>query len=134
MVLNGAHSDRTGERRWHVAAPAICAGTALALAGQSSSPVLVVVFFTIAFAGVQSMSGPFWAIPSGLLSTGSAAAGIALVNSVGNLGSGLGPYLIGWIRTATGSFAAGLLVVAAILCFGGMLIAWLPLAQRSSSS
>jgi ACS family tartrate transporter-like MFS transporter len=133
MILNGAHSDRTGERRWHVAAPAIVASVALALAGQSFSPILVVFFFTIAFAGVQAMSGPFWAIPSGLLSSASAAAGIALVNSVGNLGSGLGPYLIGWIRTTTGSFAAGLLVVATILCLGGVLIALLPLARRAPS-
>jgi ACS family tartrate transporter-like MFS transporter len=65
--------------------------------------------------GVQSMNGPFWAMPSKLLSGAAAAAGIALINSVGNLGSGFGPYWIGHLRNSSGSFRAGLLSVAAIL-------------------
>jgi MFS transporter, ACS family, tartrate transporter len=122
MVLVGAHSDRTGERRWHVAIAAIASAVALALAGYATNIAWLVIAFSVAMIGVQSMNGPFWAMPSKLLSGAAAAAGIALINSVGNLGSGFGPYWIGHLRGATGDFRAGLLSVAGILTVAGIVV------------
>jgi nitrate/nitrite transporter NarK len=74
---------------------------------------------TVAVLGVFSMLGPFWTMPTSLL-TGTAAAGaIALINSVGNLGGFFGPYIIGLVRTQTGSFKDGLLLIGATLAVGG---------------
>lgn len=74
---------------------------------------------TVAVLGVFSMLGPFWTMPTSLLTGTAAAAAIALINSVGNLGGFFGPYIIGLIRTHTGSFKNGLLVVGATLAAGG---------------
>jgi ACS family tartrate transporter-like MFS transporter len=122
MVLLGIHSDRTGERRWHVAIAAIAAAAALASAGYATQIGWLIVAFSVAMIGVQSMNGPFWAMPSKLLSASAAAAGIALINSVGNLGSGFGPYWIGHLRSANGSFKAGLLSVAGILALAAVVV------------
>jgi ACS family tartrate transporter-like MFS transporter len=122
MVVVGAHSDRTGERRWHVAIAAVVAAVALSLAGYAENIAWLVVAFSVAMIGVQSMSGPFWAMPSKLLSGAAAAAGIALINSVGNLGGGFGPYWIGHLRNASGDFRAGLLSVAGILALAAFLV------------
>ncbi len=122
MVLLGAHSDRTGERRWHVAIAALAAAAALVFAGYAQDVTGLLVGFSIAMIGVQSMNGPFWAMPSKLLSGSAAAAGIAMINSVGNLGSGFGPYWIGHLRNASGSFRAGLLSVAGILFLAALVV------------
>jgi nitrate/nitrite transporter NarK len=74
---------------------------------------------TIAVLGVFSMLGPFWTMPANLLTGTAAAAAIALINSVGNLGGFFGPYIIGLTRTHTGSFKNGLLVIGATLAIGG---------------
>jgi ACS family tartrate transporter-like MFS transporter len=71
--------------------------------------------------GVLSAFGPFWALPTAFLSGPAAAAGIALINSVGNLGGFAGPYLIGRVRDATGSFAGSLLTIAGMLLVGSAL-------------
>lgn len=122
MVLVGVHSDRTGERRWHVAIAAVVAAVALSFAGYAESVGWLVVAFSVASIGVQSMTGPFWAMPSKMLSGAAAAAGIALINSVGNLGSGFGPFWIGHLRNASGNFRAGLLSVAGILALAAMVV------------
>jgi MFS transporter, ACS family, tartrate transporter len=122
MVLLGAHSDRTGERRWHVAIAALAAAAALVFAGYAQNVAWLIVGFSVAMIGVQSMNGPFWAMPSKLLSGSAAAAGIALINSVGNLGGGFGPYWIGHLRSMSGSFRAGLLSVAGILAVAAVVV------------
>jgi ACS family tartrate transporter-like MFS transporter len=119
MVLVGMHSDRSGERRWHTALPAFVGAAGLLLAAQSTSVVPMIAGITVAVLGVFSMLGPFWTMPTSLLTGTAAAAAIALINSVGNLGGFFGPYIIGLIRTHTGSFKNGLLVVAAVLAVGG---------------
>jgi len=118
MVLNGLHSDKTGERFWHIAVPAFAAAVALVASGHAASFPWLVSLFAIAYAGTQCMLGPFWAVSSRILTGVSAAAGIALINSVGNLGSGLGPYIIGYISTRTGSFQLALLLVGTLLGLG----------------
>ncbi len=121
MVLVGVHSDRSGERRWHTALPAFAGAAGLLLAAQSTSVGPMIAGLTVAVLGVFSMMGPFWAMPTSLL-TGTAAAGaIALINSVGNLGGFFGPYIIGLVRGRTGEFKGGLLVVGAALVVGGAL-------------
>jgi MFS transporter, ACS family, tartrate transporter len=122
MVILGIHSDRTGERRWHVAIAASVAAVALCFAGYATNVTWLIVAFSVAMIGVQSMNGPFWAMPSMLLSSSAAAAGIALINSVGNLGSGFGPYWIGHLRNSSGSFKAGLLSVAGILALAAVVV------------
>lgn len=121
MVIVGLHSDRTGERRWHTAAPALAGACALAMAAHSHSVSGMVAFISVAVLSVFSMMGPFWAMPTALMSGTAAAAGIAVINSVGNLGGFFGPYMIGVVRNSTGSFKGGLLVVASALALSGCL-------------
>ncbi len=119
MVLIGAHSDRSGERRWHTALPAFAGAAGLLLAAQSTSVVPMIAGITVAVLGVFSMMGPFWAMPTSLLTGTAAAAAIALINSIGNLGGFFGPYIIGLVRTHTGSFKDGLLAIGGTLAVGG---------------
>ena len=99
MVLVGRHSDRTGERQWHVAACALtaAAGLLIAVAFQDSVAMLV-VGFTLSQLGQRSLLSVFWAIPPIFLGGSAAAAGIALINSIGNLGGAVGPTIMGWLR------------------------------------
>ena len=122
MVLIGAHSDRTGERRWHVAGPAFLAAAGWVLAALTSSPWLFVLALGFASMGMNSMLPTFWSLPTAFLSGAAAAGGIALINSVANIGGFLGPVIIGQIKDRTGSYTDGLLVVAALLCVGGLLV------------
>ena len=126
MVAAGRHSDRTGERRWHVAVSAIACACALALSVLSSGAVWKVVTLSLAMMGLASMFGPFWALVTSELGGVGAAASIALVNAVGNTGGFVGPYLLGAINDATHSFAAGLFAIAAILVAGATAALRLP--------
>jgi ACS family tartrate transporter-like MFS transporter len=121
MVAVGAHSDRTGERRWHVAGAAALGAAGLAVAACIEAPLVALGALSLAALGIWSALGPFWALPTAILRGTAAAAGIALVNSIGNLGGFAGPYLIGLVKEATGSFAGGLLVLAGGLVAAGAL-------------
>jgi MFS transporter, ACS family, tartrate transporter len=121
MVVVGLHSDRTGERRWHTAGPAFLGAAAMGAAAFVHSVAPAVALISIAVLGVFSMMGPFWAMPTSLLSATTAAAGIAFINSVGNLGGFFGPYIIGRLRNSTGEFRGGLLAVASALAVSGAL-------------
>ena len=115
MVLVARHSDRSGERLWHTALPGLAGAAALGVAAYGWTPVLVIAGMSLGMVGAQSMTGPFWALSTSRLSAGSAAASIAVINSVGNLGGYFGPYIIGWARSDGGSFRGGLLAVGAVL-------------------
>jgi ACS family tartrate transporter-like MFS transporter len=119
MVIVGYHSDRTGERRYHAAIPAFCAMAGLLIAAYSHSVVPMIAAISLAVLAEFSMMGPFWSIPTTFLAGTGAAAGIALINSIGNLGGFFGPYVIGLVRNQSGSFKGGLLVVAAAMAFAG---------------
>lgn len=121
MVAVGLHSDRTGERSWHTAGPAFIGAAAMGAAAFVHSVGPAIALISLAVLGVFSMMGPFWAMPTSMLSVTTAAAGIAFINSVGNLGGFFGPYIIGRLRDSTGQFRAGLLVVAAALAISGAL-------------
>ena len=120
MALVGIHSDRTRERRWHLAGSAFVGSFGLACAAFSNSTTATVAFLSVTLLASYSLLGPFWATSTELLSDTSAIAGIALINSFGNLGGFLGPYMIGLVRSWTGGFRGGLLAVATLLAISGV--------------
>jgi MFS transporter, ACS family, tartrate transporter len=133
MVLIGAHSDRSGERRWHIAFSAFAGGIALVVSGFSPGIAISVFCFAIALSASSSMAGPFWAMASSSFTAAAAARSIALINAIGNLGSGFGPYWIGHLRDTTGLFRAGLLSVAALLTLAGLIVLFLDRGPRRSN-
>lgn len=127
MVYVGARSDRRGERRWHVALPALIGAAGfLGAAALSHSLVGALAALSLAAFGIWGALGPFWALPTAFLRGTAAAGGVALVNAVGNIGGFVGPTLVGYARDVTGSFAAGLWVLAAGLVLGALVVVALP--------
>jgi predicted MFS family arabinose efflux permease len=122
MLLVSSHSDRTKERRAHVAIPAFIGAFGLVLTAFFHHPVAALAALSLAALGIWSALGPFWALPTGFLSGTAAAGSLALINSVGNLGGFVSPYIIGLIKDATHSFTGGLLVMATALIVGGSLV------------
>ena len=123
MVLIGRHSDRTRERKRHVAACALTAATGLVLAAFFTDNVwLLVLSFTLSQIGQRSVMSVFWSIPPMVLGGTAAAAGIALINAVGNLGGFFGPSIMGWLRDATGGYGGGFLVLAGALVLAASLV------------
>ncbi|MBY6260866.1 MFS transporter [Azospirillum sp. 412522] len=112
MLLVGRHADRTGERVWHAAGPFLVSAAGFVLAALSSDPLIGLVGLTIGAAGIGGASPNIWIFPTTLLTGTAAAAGIALINSVGSTGGFFGPTIIGWVRDATGGFAGAQLVLA----------------------
>ena len=112
MIFNAYSSDRKLERRYHAALPAMIAALAMLLLGTivPRATLFAVGLWCVTAMGIYSFCGPFWALPSEFLSGFSAAAGIALINSIGNMGGFVGPYVIGAISRRTQSFWGGLIV------------------------
>lgn len=119
MVFVGMRSDRTGERRWHTALPAFGAAAGLTLAGYAHSTLVVVAGLGLGLAFAESMVGPFWAMSTSRMTGLSVAAGIAMINSLANLGGYFGPDIIGFFLTWTGGFKGGLLAIAATVALSG---------------
>jgi ACS family tartrate transporter-like MFS transporter len=135
MVLIGRHSDRTGERKWHVAACALTAAIGLILAAASQEyVVLIVLSFTLSQLGQRAFQGVFWTLPPLFLGGTAAAAGIAMINAVGNLGGFVGPTAMGWLRKGSDSYTPGLLVLATSLACAALLTASLRLAPRKDEA
>jgi ACS family tartrate transporter-like MFS transporter len=130
MVIVGHHSDRTGERKWHVALSMFASVAGFVLSVFLRNPVLAMAALSIAWVGLKSAQGPFWAIPPAFLSGTAAAGGIALINSLANLGGLFGPWLGGWLRETTGTFTAGLWMSAGLAFASGALA----LALRPTTS
>ncbi|KVD53783.1 MFS transporter [Burkholderia ubonensis] len=115
MILWARHSDRTEERTWHVVIPCVLACVGFIFAGQAGTALLTVLALVVVNIGISAAKAPLWAMPSMFLSGAGAAAGIAMINSIGNLGGFVGPFAIGWLKNVTGGYAAGLYVVAGTL-------------------
>jgi MFS transporter, ACS family, tartrate transporter len=113
MVWWGRHSDAKMERKGHAAFALAVAGVFIGLSTAFSSPTLKMACLSIAGFGVFAVLPIFWTFPTAFLSGAAAAAGIAIINALGNLAGFVGPYAMGWIKDATGSFSGGLLFVAA---------------------
>ena len=133
MMLNGWHSDRTGERIWHAAIPRTLAGAAMFICAFTTSHVWFSVFLlSIATIGFYSAHPGFWPLPNILLGKTAAAASIGLINSFGNLGGFIGPYVIGFISDRFGGFERALLFLAVCSVASGLLILLLRPAVKAA--
>jgi MFS transporter, ACS family, tartrate transporter len=124
MVMTANHSDQTGERKWHVALPAFagCVGLCMAVYFlQHQHSLAAFLAICLAASGIWSTLGPFWSLPTAFLSGTAAAGGVALINSIGNVGGFVGPYVIGYVKQATQSFTNGMLVLAGTLLIAAIL-------------
>jgi nitrate/nitrite transporter NarK len=127
MNVAGRSSDRTGERRWHLALSTIAAGVGLVFATlHAGNTTLALAGLTVAAAGGFTSQPLFWNLPTGVLGGTAAAAGIALINAVGNTGGFVGPYLVGWISNATHSTSIGIYVLALSFFLGSVLTFLVP--------
>jgi MFS transporter, ACS family, tartrate transporter len=121
MVLVGNRSDRTGQHRLHLAGASFAAALFLRVAAQTHSIVPGLAFVSLALMATFSMLGPLWATATSLMSSTAAAAGIAFINSFGNLGGFYGPYIIGAKRSSGGGFREGMLIITGLLVLSGVL-------------
>ena len=127
MVWNSRHSDLVCERRWHIAIPAVLGAVGLTFSAYcSGSTVWMMAWICLAMSGTLALIPTYISLPGTLLSGTAAAAGIALVNSVGNLAGFFGPTVLGWLKDNTGSTNAGLYILAAFLLLCAPLIFLLP--------
>jgi ACS family tartrate transporter-like MFS transporter len=134
MVVVGRRSDRTGERRWHAAVALVVSGGGFLLSTQlMHSPLAALAALSIAWAGLKAAQGPFWALPPAFLSGTAAAGGIAVINSIANLGGQVGPALAGYLERSTGGFSAGLVMSAILLLAAAALITTVPEPARDAA-
>lgn len=134
MVLNSWHSDKTQERYRHLGIALAMGMLALLLASAIPPGPWSLVLLFFGGVGLGGAQGVFWSIPTGFLQRPAAAAGITLINLVGNLGSLAGPYVIGIILQQSGSFAAPIWFVAAVMGAGTLLVASLRFSERRAIS
>jgi MFS transporter, ACS family, tartrate transporter len=114
MVLWGLRSDHVGERRWHTGIPLFIAAAGIAASTVLDDPTLKMIAFCVAGFGIFACLPVFWTLPTAFLSGAAAAAGIAVINSIGNLAGFAGPFAMGWIKDHTGSYTGGLLLLAGL--------------------
>ena len=119
MVLIGRSADARRERRWHLVVPALMGAVGFAAVATAGNNVaLSIVFLSLAAAGVLTCAPLFWSLPTAFLQGTAAAAGIAAINSVGNLAGFVSPYMIGALKDMTGSTSAGMYALAGVLVLG----------------
>src|SRR6185312_1432233 len=123
------HSDRRMERNWHAAIPAAIAGLSLMACAMLSNPVLVLAALSLGVTGIFCYAAVFWAVPSSMLTGAAAAAGLALVNTIANVGSFAGPYALGLVKDVTGSFSAGIVALGV----GPLVAATIALSLRAAT-
>jgi ACS family tartrate transporter-like MFS transporter len=123
VLLTGWNSDRTGERKWHTIIPRLMSGVALTLCYFTLSNIwLSVVLLSFAVVGFYCAHPGFWPLPTLLLGRKTAAASIGLINSFGNLGGFVGPYVVGYLTGRNGTFGPALLAMAACAYVSGLLV------------
>jgi ACS family tartrate transporter-like MFS transporter len=123
MVLIGWTSDRSGERRWHIAGCLLLSAIGFGWAGMAHSLTAALIAMTLAAMGYWSIMGPFWALPTRILGGQAAAGGVAIITMVGGVGGFLGPYLTGRLKDITHGFAGGLFTIAGLAVLGALLCA-----------
>jgi MFS family permease len=120
---NARHSDRTGERRWHAAGPLMIAAVGWCIMPFiSHSPWTSIAVMTLVTCATFSFTGPFWSMPTAMLSGTAAAGGLGLITTMLGLGSFVSPVLVGWLSDRTHSLAAGEFYYAAVLLVGGSVL------------
>jgi MFS transporter, ACS family, tartrate transporter len=123
MLLLGWSSDRTKERRWHTALPLVAVSLGLLASGAARNHfALAIALFCVAAAGVYGYLPSFWTLPTRLLTESAAAVAIGLINSLGNLGGFVGPYLVGYLYKKTGSEITGMWYLAASAFIAALLV------------
>ena len=131
LLLWGWSSDRRGERRWHLIAASVTAAIGFSLAGVAGNSFWSLPAICLAVIGIYGTRPTFWPLPSIFLSGTAAAGGIALINSIGNLGGYVGPSIVGWIKDSTNSFEMALYFLAACSLALGALVF---VARRASDA
>ncbi|ALL64467.1 Nitrate/nitrite transporter [Paraburkholderia caribensis MBA4] len=127
MVFVARSADRTRERRWHVAVPGFVGALGLVLSVVwAHNTTLAMAGLTLATMGILTTLPLFWSLPTSFLAGTGAAAGIALINSIGNLAGFLSPYAVGWLKQTTSGNAAGMYMLAAFMVLGGVLAVSVP--------
>jgi MFS family permease len=126
MIWLGRSSDRLRERRWHIIGPAVIAACGFAAVTVAPNATIAVIALSVAAAGCLSCAPLFWALPTAFLSGAGAAAGIAWINSVGNLAGFLGPFMVGYLKGLTGNNSAGMYFLAAALIIGSVAVFSIP--------
>jgi len=121
MMFFGWISDRTGDRRWSLFVTCSIATVGLVMAGMTMGSWWSLVGMCLSTAGFYGTKGPFWSMPSMLLTGTAAAAGLAWINSIGNVGGALGPALVGWLKQTTGSYSGGLYGLAVFTAAAALL-------------
>jgi MFS transporter, ACS family, tartrate transporter len=134
MIVVGVRSDRSGTHRLYLCGTAGCAAASLLAATHTASLVPALTLLSVALLATYSMLGPFWATATSLMHGTVAAAGIAIVNSIGNLGGFYGPYIIGARRTSGEGFGGGMIVISALLALACLLSVVVTARQERSSS
>jgi len=129
MVLIARHADRSGERRWHIAVPALLGAVGLVLSVAWRDDVtLAMAALTLATVGIMSTLPSFWSMPTAFLAGTGAAAGIALINSLGNLAGFVAPFAVGWLKDLTSSTNSGMYLLAVSMVAGALLTLSVPAA------
>lgn len=132
MLTAGWSSDRRGERRWHTAVPMLLASVGFALAASAGGhAAMMIAALCLTGAGVHGYLPSFWSLPTIFLTGPAAAASIGFINSIGNLGGFLGPFVIGYITTHSHSSMWGLLFVAALAFVAGTIVLSIPLPAHA---
>lgn len=121
MLLWARHGDKTGERVWHVAIPIIVAAVAIPLTTFASSPFVAMVLVTVFASAVMCGLSTFWPLPTAFLSGASAAAGVALINSIGNTSGFFAPYVTGFLNDTTGAQSAAMWVIGGVMLCAAIL-------------
>jgi D-galactonate transporter len=127
MILVGRSADRHRERRWHVAIPAMLGAVGLVLSViWADNTVLAMAALTLATSGILCTLPLFWSLPTAFLAGTGAAAGIAMINSLGNLSGFVSPYAVGWLKELTSSTNAGMYLLSGVLMVGALLTLMVP--------
>ncbi|CAF1205973.1 unnamed protein product [Rotaria sordida] len=123
MLVIGFSSDRTKERRFHASIPILIGAIGLGLTLIRQQPLIVmIILFTVASIGTKAYAPAFWSLPSLFLSESAAAGSIGFINSIGNLGGGVGPFVLGILKDRTGSFFLGILLLSISMCLTSIII------------
>jgi MFS transporter, ACS family, tartrate transporter len=134
QLFVGWNSDRTKERRWHTVMPIVIGAAAIAVAPLTRGNLtLTIICFMLALGGLKAYLPAFWTMPYLFLTSSAAAASIGMINSVGNLGGQLGPYVIGKVETVTGSFVGGLYFLSGMMMVCATIVFFLGLGKRETA-
>ena len=135
QLFIGWNSDRTKERRWHTVLPIVIGAAAIAVAPMTRGNLpLTIICFMLALGGLKAYLPAFWTMPYLFLTSSAAAASIGMINSVGNLGGQLGPYVLGKVETVTGSFVGGLYFLSCSMMVCATIVFFLGLGRREGAA